>query len=46
MKLKLENLDVASFPTTGVAAAAPALAHTGEDCWSFRVCVPTNAHAE
>lgn len=45
MKLKLENLDVTSFPTE-VATAAPALAYTGEDCWSFRICVPTNAHAE
>jgi hypothetical protein len=46
MKLKLENLEITSFPTTGVAAGAPALAYTGEDCWSFRVCVPTQIHAE
>jgi hypothetical protein len=45
MKLKLETLDVTSFPTE-MAAAVPAFGHTGEDCWSFRICVPTNAHDE
>jgi hypothetical protein len=46
MKLKLETLDITSFPTTEVATAAPSLRYTGEDCWSFRVCVPTRILAE
>ena len=46
MKLKLENLEVTSFSTTELTAAAPALALTGEDCWSFRVCLPTRVHGE
>ncbi len=45
MKLKLENLDVTSFPTTA-AAAAPAISNTGEDCYSFRVCLPTTITRE
>lgn len=40
MKLNLESLDIVSFPTAH-AAAAPAAMATGEDCWSFRICVPT-----
>lgn len=38
MKLNLENLDVTSFPTAE-APAASAVLSTGEDCWSFRICV-------
>ncbi|HET7231550.1 MAG TPA: hypothetical protein VFJ16_16190 [Longimicrobium sp.] len=40
MKLKLENLDVTSFPTTQAPAAVQVASNTGEDCWSFRVCFP------
>jgi hypothetical protein len=46
MKLNLENLDITSFPTTEVSAAVPSFRATGEDCWSFRVCVPTQKHAD
>jgi len=41
MKLNLENLDVTSFPTADAPAAAPAVRNTGEDCWSFRICITT-----
>ena len=40
MKLSIEQLDVASFPTSETPAA-PAAINTGEDCFSFRVCFPT-----
>jgi hypothetical protein len=39
MKLNLENLDVTSFATADAPAAAPAVLETGEDCWSFRICI-------
>ena len=39
MKLNLEQLDVTSFPTASAPAVAPALPNTGEDCWSFRICI-------
>ena len=42
MKLKLENLDVTSFATMPAPAAVQLPANTGEDCYSFRVCPPTN----
>lgn len=45
MKLNLENLDITSFPTTEASTAAPSLRYTGEDCWSFRVCLPTRGVA-
>ena len=45
MKLNLENLDITSFPTTEASKAAPSLRYTGEDCWSFRVCLPTRGVA-
>ncbi|HET7462868.1 MAG TPA: hypothetical protein VFJ82_16560 [Longimicrobium sp.] len=41
MKLNLENLAVTSFPTADAPAAAPAVLNTGEDCWSFRICITT-----
>lgn len=42
MKLNLENLEIASFPTTEAPAAPLALSTGGEDCFSFPwVCIPT-----
>lgn len=38
MKLDLEQLDVTSFPTAE-APAASMVSNTGEDCWSFRICI-------
>jgi hypothetical protein len=38
MKLNLEQLDVTSFATAEVPVV-DASPNTGEDCWSFRICI-------